>query len=49
MSGAGLNRVSKSQLMEKFLSVRATTERLCEPLEVEDFVVQSMPDEGYLE
>ncbi len=29
---------------ERLAAVRATTERLCEPLGVEDYVVQSMPD-----
>jgi ergothioneine biosynthesis protein EgtB len=31
-------------LATRFAAVRAQTERLCEPLEVEDFVVSSMPD-----
>jgi ergothioneine biosynthesis protein EgtB len=31
-------------LARRFLEVRALTERLCEPLTVEDHVVQSMPD-----
>ena len=33
-----------SNLTERYLLTRRFTERLCEPLAVEDFVVQSMPD-----
>jgi ergothioneine biosynthesis protein EgtB len=33
-----------AELSERFVSLRQTTMALCEPLEVEDFVVQSMPD-----
>ncbi|MBI2823330.1 MAG: ergothioneine biosynthesis protein EgtB [Planctomycetia bacterium] len=33
-----------SNLTERYLKTRRLTEHLCEPLEVEDFVVQSMPD-----
>ena len=31
-------------LLEKYTSIRKFTERICEPLETEDFVIQSMPD-----
>src|SRR5215216_4541156 len=31
-------------LAERYRAVRARTEALCEPLQVEDFVVSSMPD-----
>lgn len=31
-------------LVERYLEVRAFSETLCEPLEIEDYVVQSMPD-----
>ncbi len=31
-------------LAQRYLAVRRQTERLCEPLETEDFVVSSMPD-----
>jgi len=31
-------------LAERYREVRAATERLCEPLETEDYVVQTMPD-----
>jgi len=31
-------------LLEAYRNVRATTETLCRPLEVEDYVVQTMPD-----
>ncbi|HXY37450.1 MAG TPA: ergothioneine biosynthesis protein EgtB [Planctomycetaceae bacterium] len=33
-----------AQLAERYSQTRAFTERLCQPLAVEDFVVQSMPD-----
>ena len=35
---------AKPSLAERFASVRQWSARLCEPLAVEDFVVQSMPD-----
>ncbi len=38
----GVNR--SSRLAERYAAVRAQTEALCAPLEVEDFVVSSMPD-----
>ncbi len=31
-------------LAEKFMQVRSFTEKLCEPLETEDYVIQTMPD-----
>jgi ergothioneine biosynthesis protein EgtB len=31
-------------LLERYLDIRRATERLCEPLAVEDYVVQAMPD-----
>ncbi len=37
-------QISKSELIEKYLSVRAFSEQLCEPLEIEDYMIQSMPD-----
>ena len=33
-----------TRLLERYMEVRRATERLCEPLAVEDFVVQAMPD-----
>ena len=36
--------VSRKPLSEQYLEVRAYTEKLCEPLEIEDYVVSSMPD-----
>ncbi len=36
--------VSPQKLADRFLAVRAETERLCRPLEVEDYQLQSMPD-----
>lgn len=35
---------SRPSLLQSFDRVRATTLSLCEPLEIEDFVAQSMPD-----
>src|SRR5678815_3433208 len=35
---------TRQSLSEQYRSVRAYTEGLCEPLEVEDYVVSSMPD-----
>ena len=35
---------TRDGLATRFREVRATTERLCAPLEIEDYVVQSMPD-----
>jgi len=37
-------RVSQPALASRYAGVRKWTEHLCEPLEPEDFVVQSMPD-----
>jgi len=34
----------RESLRQRYLSVRRFTERLCAPLETEDFVIQSMPD-----
>ena len=34
----------RTQLIEKYSTVRGFTEQLCKPLEKEDFVVQSTPD-----
>jgi len=36
--------VDASLLSERFRNVRATTERLCEPLAVEDYWIQCMAD-----
>ena len=36
--------VSTHSSAHAFERVRATTQALCEPLEIEDYVVQSMPD-----
>ncbi len=36
--------VSVAQLAEKYRQIRSATERLCEPLAIEDYVVQSMTD-----
>ena len=35
---------TRPSLSDQYRSVRAYTEKLCEPLEVEDYVVSSMPD-----
>jgi ergothioneine biosynthesis protein EgtB len=34
----------RSELLSKFNTVRSFTEKLCKPLEIEDYVIQSMPD-----
>lgn len=36
--------LTRDQLIDRFNSVRAFTDKLCEPLETEDYVVQSMED-----
>ncbi len=36
--------MTREELRQSYEDVRRTTERLCRPLEIEDFVVQSMPD-----
>jgi ergothioneine biosynthesis protein EgtB len=36
--------MNRSSLRDRFCTIRQTTESLCEPLCVEDYVVQSMPD-----
>jgi ergothioneine biosynthesis protein EgtB len=36
--------MSAERLLQQYLAVRRTTERLCEPLATEDYVVQAMPD-----
>ncbi len=38
------SRVSRPQLLDRYVSVRAFSEKLAEPLQVEDYVVQSMED-----
>jgi ergothioneine biosynthesis protein EgtB len=35
---------SRSNLLSKYNSVRSFTEKLCAPLQIEDYVIQSMPD-----
>ncbi|MEJ2272197.1 MAG: ergothioneine biosynthesis protein EgtB, partial [Candidatus Bathyarchaeota archaeon] len=34
----------KSKILNNFITIRSFTEKLCSPLENEDFVIQSMPD-----
>jgi ergothioneine biosynthesis protein EgtB len=36
--------LTAERLLDAFITVRRTTERLCAPLAVEDYVVQAMPD-----
>ncbi len=43
-SGAASERLGRAWLDRRYREVRAFTEALCEPLAVEDFVVQSMED-----
>lgn len=38
------NRFDSPALLSRYRSIRATTEQLCAPLAVEDYVVQAMPD-----
>jgi ergothioneine biosynthesis protein EgtB len=40
--GSAIN--DRSDILSKFNSVRSFTEKLCAPLEIEDYVIQSMPD-----
>jgi len=40
----GTNEQAAATLAERYAAVRAQTERLCEPLEIEDYVVSSMSD-----
>jgi len=44
MNNSGELQDLKNQLIDKYTGVRHITEQLCEPLETEDFIVQSMPD-----
>lgn len=44
MTTTGSLQLSKSQLIQKYLDVREFTHLLCEPLEIEDYGIQSMPD-----
>jgi ergothioneine biosynthesis protein EgtB len=37
-------KLQRNDLLEKYKQVRRLTEKLCEPLEIEDYVIQSMPD-----
>lgn len=39
-----LNLNDRSSLLSHFKKVRTFTEKLCDPLETEDYVIQSMPD-----
>jgi ergothioneine biosynthesis protein EgtB len=42
--GQGHNLTDPAELAARYRIVRAWTESLCEPLQLEDYVVQSMPD-----
>ncbi len=44
MINSGETQDLRTQLIDKYTKVRSVTEQLCEPLEKEDFVVQSMTD-----
>jgi ergothioneine biosynthesis protein EgtB len=39
-----MEEVRASERLESYLAVRQQTEEICRPLEVEDYVIQSMPD-----
>src|SRR5262249_46184329 len=43
-AGARAPVTDGTRLADTYRAVRATTERLCEPLEAEDYVIQSMPE-----
>jgi len=36
--------MNRSSLLDGYRAIRKTTENLCEPLCIEDYVIQSMPD-----
>src|SRR4051812_10870990 len=44
MSAEPTKRYPLSDLAQAYRRVRALTEYLCQPLELEDYVIQSMPD-----
>ena len=44
MRTVGARPLDRSTLLARYHEVRRTTERLCAPLAVEDYVVQAMPD-----
>src|SRR5688500_4089124 len=44
MQGTVVSSTQQRVLAERYRQVRALTELLCQPLELEDYVVQSMPD-----
>ena len=44
MTAIGEIHNSKDALIKSFNTVRALTETLCQPLEIEDYVIQSMPE-----
>ena len=39
-----VHAASRTNQLARYLEIRITTERLCRPLAVEDYVLQSMPD-----
>ncbi|NQV50485.1 MAG: ergothioneine biosynthesis protein EgtB, partial [Candidatus Marinimicrobia bacterium] len=44
MTNTGSVQPTKAQLIRKYQDIRAFTHFLCEPLEIEDYGIQSMPD-----
>jgi len=44
MSSTKTSTSSRRSVIERFQHVRGFTEGLCEPLEIEDFLIQTMPD-----
>ena len=40
----GLGALDRSALLERYRTVRRISEEICEPLEIEDYVIQSMDD-----
>ena len=44
MTSSGETQDLRGLFIQRYKAVRAFTEQLCEPLEKEDYIVQSMPD-----
>lgn len=44
MTNSGKNDMTQMEYLEQYKRVRVFSEHLCEPLETEDYIIQSMPD-----
>src|SRR5262245_42667237 len=42
--GSSIEPVDADRLLNQYRDVRAATEKLCEPLEVDDYLLQAMPE-----